>query len=211
MLVALDAPSLPSEPQAPVGLFFAVFPDPRSAARIQSLAQHLRREHGFKGRPLLASRFHCSLYGFDDRDGAWLSVVAKAQEAAAIVPAAPFRVSFNCVKSFSGRTGHYPLVLVGEDGVVGLTRFYSSLCTAMRKVGLRPRRCTNFTPHLTMLYDSRRIGEQLIEPIFWTVSEVVLVLSLTGRTKYFPLQRWQLRGIDSVDAESVPALSADGA
>jgi 2'-5' RNA ligase len=175
-------------------LFFSVFPDPQTAARIARVARNLRRDFGLKGRPLFASRFHCSLYGFDAREGVSPSVVARAQEGAALVTAAPFRVSFNGVKSFAGRAAHHPLVLVGDDGVIGLTLLYSSLCVAMRKVGLRPRAPSNFTPHLTLLYDTCRIEEQPVAPICWTVSEIVLVLSLIGKTKHIPLGRWQLRG-----------------
>jgi len=192
MLFALDQPSLmSSEPGAPIGLFFSVFPDPQTAGRIALIAQDLRGEYKLKGRPLLPTRFHCSLYGFD-RDVVSRTVVARAQEAASIVTASPFRVSFNCVRSFSNRPGHHPLVLVGDDGVVGLVRLHTSLCRAMREVGLRPRECSNFTPHLTLLYDARHVDEEPIESIGWIVSEIVLVLSLIGRTKHIPLGRWQL-------------------
>jgi 2'-5' RNA ligase len=192
-MFALDQPSLMSpEPRVPARLFFSVFPDTQTADRIALLARDLRCEHRLKGQPLLPARFHCSLYGFDDRAVASRTVVAKAQEAASTVTASPFRVSFDCVKSFSNRSCHHPLVLIGDDGVVGLLRLHTSLCRAMREVGLRPRQCSNFTPHLTLLYDARHVDEQPIEPIGWIVSEIVLVLSLIGRTKYIPLGRWQL-------------------
>jgi 2'-5' RNA ligase len=111
----------------------------------------LRREHRLKGRPLLTARFHCSLFGFDSPDGVPANVVAKVQEAASLVTASPFRVSFNSVGSFSERAYCHPLVLLGDDGVVGLTRLRSSLCTAIRAVGLRPRHYSEFTPHVTLL------------------------------------------------------------
>jgi RNA 2',3'-cyclic 3'-phosphodiesterase len=168
----------------PVRLFFSVFPDPPAAARIEQLARHLRATYRFAGRPLRTPRFHCSLYGFDDRDGARFDIVAKAKEAAALVPNPPFRVAFDCVKSFSGKPGNHPLVWVGDDGVVGLMLLRASLCTALREVGFRPRGCSGFTPHVTLLYDNSSVGEQLIEPICWTVNEFVLVLSFDGQTKY---------------------------
>jgi 2'-5' RNA ligase len=177
------------ESRKPVRLFFSVFPDPPAAARIERLARHLRITYRFAGQPLLTPRFHCSLYGFEDRDGARFDIVAKAKEAIAIVTDSPFRVAFDCVKSFSGRPGNHPLVLVGDDGVVGLMLLFASLCRALRQVGFRPKGCTGFTPHVTLLYDGRRIGEQLIEPICWTVNELVLVRSLDGQTKYIPLAR----------------------
>jgi 2'-5' RNA ligase len=193
MLFALDQPSsVSSEAGGTIGLFFAVFPDPQTADRIVQIARALRGEYKLKGRPLLPARFHCSLYGFGNLAVVSPAVLAKAQEAASLVTASPFRVSFNCARSFSNRPGRHPLVLVGDDGVVGLLRLHSLLCKAMRQVGLRPREHSNFTPHLTLLYDACQIDEQSIEPVGWTVSEFVLVLSLVGKTKHIPLGRWQL-------------------
>jgi RNA 2',3'-cyclic 3'-phosphodiesterase len=180
------------EAKAPTRLFFSVFPDPKTATQIARAAWNLRRDHGLKGRPLLTSRFHCSLYGFEQRGGPSPSLVAKTEEAAALVTAASFKLLFNCVKSFSGRAGNHPLVLAGDDGVIGLMRLYSSLCAALCKVGLRPRECSSFTPHLTLLYGDRCVSEQPIEPISWTVREIVLVLSLIGQTKHLLLNRWRL-------------------
>jgi 2'-5' RNA ligase len=181
-------------PQERVGLFFSIFPEASTAARIAHIAERLRAKYRLLGSPLQTTRFHVSLHSFGEYDDAPPPVVAKAKDAAALVNAAPFRVSFNCAQSFSGRDGNHPLVLTGDDGVVGLTRLYSSLCTALRTVGFRPDASSAFTPHVTLLYDARRINEQFIEPIGWTVREFVLVLSLIGRTKHVPLDRWQLRG-----------------
>lgn len=193
MLIVLDQPLwVPSKPLGPVKLFFSVFPDSQTAARIGRLARHLRREYGLWGRPLLTPRLHCTLCDVDDRNATWQSIVVKAQEAAANAAFPPFRVLLNGVMSFASKKDRCPLVLVGDDGVVGLTRLYFSLYAAMRGVGLRLREPSDFNPHVTMLYDSRCIGEQYVEPICWTVNEIVLVLSLTGRTKNHSLGRWQL-------------------
>ena len=194
MVLASNGPSLAvSEREGALGLFFAVFPDPQTASRIGQLAQDLRRRHRLKGRPLDSVRFHCSLYGFGNAGCVSDVFIAKAQEAASLVQVSPFRVSFNCAMSFSDRANDHPLVLVGDDGVVGMARLRSSLWDALRKVGLRPRKNSSFTPHVTLLYDARHVDEQFIEPIGWTVSEFILVLSLIGRTKHIPIQRWQLR------------------
>jgi 2'-5' RNA ligase len=176
----------------PVKFFFAVFPDQSAAARIVELAWRLCDTHRLRGIPHQKSRFHCSLYAFDDRDGARGDVVAKAKEAGGIVAASPFRVSFDGVMSFSGSKDDKPFVLVGEDGVIGLVRLHASLCTALRKLGFRPRGHSAFTPHVTLLYDSKCIATQPVEPISWTVDEIVLVLSHTGQTRYELLGRWKL-------------------
>ena len=52
----------------------------------------------------------------------------------------------------------------------------------------------DFTPHVTLLYDDRLIAVPVpIEPIAWTVHEVVLVHSLLGKTEYRFLESVQLR------------------
>jgi len=48
---------------------------------------------------------------------------------------------------------------------------------------------TNFTPHVTLLYDPRSVEEHPIEPISWTVSEFVLIHSMQGHAH---LARWPL-------------------
>ena len=88
--------------------------------------------------------------------------------------------------SFSGKPGHLPLVLRGE-GAAGVTALQNALGNALAKAGLGARQSA---PHLTLLYDARRIDEQPIEPIDWTVREFVLVHSLLGQDELY--SAWQM-------------------
>ena len=45
-------------------------------------------------------------------------------------------------------------------------------------------------PHVTLLYDARSVDEHPIQPIFWTVTEFVLIRSMKGHDY---LGRWPLR------------------
>jgi 2'-5' RNA ligase len=171
------------------GLFFSVFPDQAAAVCIANIAEHFRRAYGLNGAPLLTHRFHVTVHGLGDYDGLPRSVVDKAIAAGAAVTAVPFAVAFDRITSFAGSDA---LVLCGGDGVDGLVMFQQSLALAMRKSGLHAG--LQFTPHITLLYDGRRIEEQFIESIRWTVRDFVLVHSLRGRTKHIALERWPLRG-----------------
>ena len=51
-----------------------------------------------------------------------------------------------------------------------------------------------FTPHVTMLYDRRRVPGQSIEPIGWRVTRFVLVHSLLRKTEHRRLGEWELIG-----------------
>jgi RNA 2',3'-cyclic 3'-phosphodiesterase len=177
---------------ADVGLFFSIFPDAWTASRIARVAQRCRCDYGLGGEPLAASRFHISLQYLGQYDEMPESVVSKARTAAACVRMGPFTVMLDRIGSFSGRVGNYPLVLRGEEGVVGLTMLYRSLGAELRKAGLKTRH--DFTPHMTLFYGARRIDEQPIEPMCWRVDELVLVLSLIGQTKHVRLDQWPLRG-----------------
>ena len=169
------------------GLFFSIFPDQRAAVRIANIAEHFRRAYGLKAAPLLTDRFHVTVQGLGNYDGLPRSVVAKAIEAGAAVMSRPFEVAFDRVTSFAGSDA---LVLRGGDGVDGIVMFHHDLGVAMRKFGLSAG--SQFTPHITLLYERRRIEEQFIEPIRWTVRDFVLVHSLHGRTMHIPLERWHL-------------------
>src|ERR1700722_4861068 len=99
----------------------------------------------------------------------------------------PFKVAFDRATSFAGSD---VLVLCGGDGVDGIVMFHHALSVAMRKFGLNVG--SQFTPHITLQYNGRRVEEQFIEPIRWTVRDFVLVHSLRGRTMHIPLERWRL-------------------
>lgn len=175
-------------------LFFAVFPDPEAAARIASLARNLRAEHGLKGRALARERLHVSLhhvdgYGEPPTD----AVIAAARAAASAVRAPPFAVAFNAAVGFRGKTAGRPLVLRGDDGVVGLLTLRQMLGAALAEAG-PGRRPPPYLPHLTLLYGDPLEAEQPVKPVGWTVREFVLVQSLLGQGRYVPLGRFALRG-----------------
>ena len=100
-----------------------------------------------------------------------------------------FEVSFDRTASFRGRPDNRPFVLIGEKGLRRLQSFRQMLGAAMARRGLRRLANTNFTPHVTLLYDARSVDEYPIEPIDWTVTEYVLVRSLNGHEH---LVRWPL-------------------
>ena len=174
------------------GLYYLVFPNEQAAARIETLAYWCRSEYGLHGTPRPRWIFHVSLQNLGQYDELHpLQIMErKAGEAAAQVKANPFVVMFNRVESFSGGDGSYPLVLRGDDGVVGLEMLYRAISVSMRTAGLKAR--LSFTPHLTLLYGERPIREQFIQPISWTVREFALVRSLIKKTKYIRLGCWPL-------------------
>ena len=66
-------------------LFFAVMPDPHTAARIVELAGALCEEHGLAGKLLRRDRLHVTLHHVGDFAGIPPGLLARVQQAAARV------------------------------------------------------------------------------------------------------------------------------
>lgn len=182
------------DPPAPTDrLFFAVFPDAEAAGRIAALAQGLREAHGLRGKPLGVQRLHVTLHHLGDYAGLPRDVVVLAEAAAADVSLPAFGVAFDSVSSFSGRTRKRPCVLRGSrDALAPLGALQVALGQAMAGAGLLQWVERDFTPHVTLLYDDRRLDPLPVDRIAWTVREFALVHSLLGRTKHRVLGRWSL-------------------
>ena len=86
-----------------------------------------------------------------------------------------------------------PFVLIGGSGAEGLIALQRALGQALSEAGLPPGDKRPYKAHLTMLYDDRRVHAQAVEPIAWTVRELVLVRSLLGRSQHLPIASWPLQ------------------
>ncbi|WP_249138191.1 2'-5' RNA ligase family protein [Phenylobacterium montanum] len=169
-------------------------PDSAGVEQIGDAARRLRAENRLRGRALEAGRFHITLHHVDDYVGLPADVVEKMSRAAETVTAAPFEVEFDYAASFSGRPGNRPFVLGGGEGLKALIAFRNNLADAIRRTGVGRKPSAQFVPHVTLLYDQLVIQQRPVEPIRWTVRELVLVHSLLGRTQHLPLARWPLKG-----------------
>jgi 2'-5' RNA ligase len=175
-------------------LFFAVVPAAVEQARITQRIQLFRAEFGLTGQPLPASCLHISLHGLGDYGvGLPEALVAAAIRAGSNVSMPRFDVSFDRAMSFYRRQGTRAFVLRTRDGTAALSGLHRALGDCMTSEGLGNRVASHFTPHMTLLYDRRLVGEQTIESFGWTVTDFVLVHSLLGRRKHVHLARWPLR------------------
>lgn len=166
-------------------LFFAILPDPATAARIGRLGDTLRRTYGLTGRPVLTPHLHITLWHVgDDYFAPSAEQVATLVRRAAYVEMPAFRISFDHVMSF--RNGAF--VLGGGDGVSGLETLHERLKAVMALPRLKSlHHARTFTPHMTLLRDEQLLPEQPIDPIVWTARKFVLVHSLLGRTTHHHL------------------------
>lgn len=172
-------------------LFFAVKPDPDTAARIADAAHRLRPDATHTKRRVDTVRLHMTLHSLGDFMYVPQDVVVGACHAAQRVHAQPFDVTFDRIVSFKGRPGNYPWVLTASDAPRKLLELQQQLVEALKRTGLRASG-TLSTPHVTLRYDERRRAPRTVEPITWTVSEFVLIDSGLRRTRHDVIGCWRL-------------------
>jgi 2'-5' RNA ligase len=176
-------------------LFFALFPDPATAARLARLAQHQAAGHGLRGMPLAPERFHLTLFHLGDWAGLPADVVDAATRAAAQLHPPGFEVCFDEVGSFVSRRDKKPLVLKARGGNQALRGFHAELGRQLGMHGLARAASEPLEPHVTLLYDRRMVPFAPVEPVLWRACEWVLVHSLLGQTQHRRLATWPLSGV----------------
>jgi 2'-5' RNA ligase len=175
-------------------IFFAVCADEAAATQIHDIAKSIGAEFGLRGRLLDSLCLHITLHGVGEFEGLPRARIAQANEAACSVSMPAFDVDFDRAMSFGSNGQNRPLVLRGSVGHAELRRLHRLLGEAMRRVGLWRTVRSSFTPHVTMLYDSRTVAERPVPLVRWTVREFVLVHSPQGHSRHNHLSRWELCG-----------------
>jgi 2'-5' RNA ligase len=80
--------------------------------------------------------------------------------------------------------------MCGADGVERLIEFRDELAGQMRRAGFRVPR--SYTPHMTLLWGDRCVGDHPMPPVGWMVRDFVLIRSLIGQSRHVELGRWCL-------------------
>lgn len=175
-------------------VFFALQPDASAAQRIAGLTAEARRTHGLSGKPISAERLHISLNfvgafrGPPPRD--LIDKTRKVVEG--LTGGRPFAVALNRIESWKGNANSHPLVLTGEDGLIGVEELHTDLHKALAAASMAPRREPQITPHVTLLYDRREAAGVFVEPVSWKVREFVLLDTVVGEGRQEVLGRWPL-------------------
>ncbi|MBA8876968.1 2'-5' RNA ligase family protein [Phyllobacterium myrsinacearum] len=181
----------PKRPVLQERLFLGILLDSDMQGVVDACRTGMINDHRLTRKSLIgSSRFHISLHHLGDHKRLRSSVLFAAKRAGTAVSIPPFEITFRSAKSFEGgQPGRKPLVLIGEGE--GLTRLHTILGACLMRNGLPGIRGT-FTPHLTLLYSSKTVSEQPIEPIRFTVKDFVLIHSRLRLSEYRILQRWTL-------------------
>jgi len=172
-------------------LFFALRPDAAAVARIATLQQCLRAEHGLRGRANRPEHFHLTLRMVGDFWGLPPALVEALCAQAARLRMPPLQLVLDQALSFQSnrRRRNFPFVLLAGEPLAPLRQFQGELERALVAMGLAPAP-GSFTPHLTLGYDDRAVAPQPITPLPWRADEFLLIHSLIGRRTHRVLGRW---------------------
>ncbi len=172
-------------------LVLAVFPDGPTAAQIYHLGKGLRKIHGLRGEIRPQDHLHVSLplpRTITRKPENAVEIIGQACEAVAAI-AHSFEIRLERIMSFQGGLGNKALVLAGGDrGNDRIMHLHGMLRTEFAK---RHFVTPKLSPHLTVLYDKKELTSRPVEPVCWTVKEIVLVMSEVGATRYHQLERWK--------------------
>jgi 2'-5' RNA ligase len=175
-------------------VYFALQPPPEAQAQALALAHAARGKHRLSGKPSLPERLHVSLNNLGAFKRPPGPVVAKALEAVEAVVARPFVIQFNRMGSWGVGDGDRPIVLWGDEGVIGAGALYSTIHQAMRRLDMAPRREIEIVPHMTLLRDKAAMPETFIEPVSWRVEAFVLIHAVHGEGRFDVVGRVPLSG-----------------
>jgi len=172
-------------------LFFALLPPPEVAERLVASMPAFQRQHGLGGRPIEAGRLHVTLCAAAKAVGRDMPVefIEAARAAVNGMRHAPIELHFDRAGTFT-ESGAVVLTGSGNGDATSLSRL---LTGPLKRNGLAGE--GGSSPHLTLFYDKRHhLAPVTVEPVRWTSSDFVLLISHVGQSRYDELGRWPLLG-----------------
>ncbi len=172
-------------------LFLCLYPETEARLAFGAAQESLRAEFGVDGGLTAFDRIHLSLAGFGEfapgPDHRWTQRIARILKG---VRMRPFRIALNTLVSFRSSKPTRPVVMTGEDGVVGVSMLLGALGRELRANGVGHGVAS--TPHVTLGWSDVVVPEQHVEPVTWKVREFVLIDSILGAGRHEILGRFPL-------------------
>ncbi len=177
--------------------YFALYPDPAMAQRIERSARDLGRLHNVR-RVVSAGRLHVSMNGLKRGEQLATQQLEDALLIGEAIRHPPFDLVFDRVQTWdggrnSGRRSQVPTVLCCSDPSREAAILYDNLRRQMRNFGL----CTgarSFSPHITLWYAPTRLATRnLTRPLRIRIDRFCLVHTLAGADRPDHLASWPLK------------------
>lgn len=169
-------------------LFFALWPDEATRARLSALLEALPKEGG---RDVRTENLHLTLAFLGECEELLLPCLV---EVGAALEGCPFEMQFDEIGHFNRARVLWLGMSQPPEALLALQAGLASQLAS--RCGL-PRDARSFAPHLTLRRDARHgvPWPRDMAPIVWKVDGVVLVESVSGPhgVRYEPLRSWPLR------------------
>ncbi|MCR5875852.1 hypothetical protein LRS10_17795 [Phenylobacterium sp. J426] len=174
--------------------YLALQPTPEAAAAAAERLEGVRRRHRLIGRAVAANRLHVSLFNLGTFKRPPGPILEKAVDVVRRIEGRRFTIALNRLASWGRGAGERPLVLWGEDGVIGVHALYDALHHELVRAGMASRRDPSYEPHMTLIYDRADVPETFVEPVEWAVEEFVLIHAVHGEGRFEVIERFPLAG-----------------
>ncbi|HET6970108.1 MAG TPA: 2'-5' RNA ligase family protein [Phenylobacterium sp.] len=173
-------------------LYFALQPPVEAQREVRRRLAEAKARWPLTARPVPPERLHVSLCGVGAFPSLPHEVVTAARCAGAAARDRPFRVAFNRLGAWGRGEGPRPLVLWGDEGVIGVESLHQRLHAALAALGLAGGAPGPIWPHMTLLRDRTAVPETVVPKVDWWVREFVLIASLHGAGRHEVLGRFPL-------------------
>lgn len=151
-----------------------------------------------RGAAVHAEQLHITLVILGEYWGVPPDLLAAATSAASQISQSAFKVRFDYVQTFRNKsrtTGNYPVVLCGDEGLIGLETLHQDLTGRLRNLGFKGI-SASLTPHVTMLYEPEPVPSHAVVAVEWTVHEFVLLRRhINQYLPYSILGQWPLQKV----------------
>lgn len=161
-------------------LYVMAKPPAEVAARIAALP----RNDPARGPELLHVTL-LSLFDLHHAPPAWLPAVIAALDR---FDGAPFPLAFDRIENRKAVTLRTRAVLAEARAFQAALVRHLLVEKAPMMLGTTPE------PHVTINYHGDRLRAERIDPIGWTVGEILLIESVVGKATHIPHGRWPLKG-----------------
>lgn len=173
-------------------LFFALWPDEATRARMAAAAESLRAVAAH-GRWIKPHRYHLTLQFLGEHAALPAVLLERAIDAAARVRVPAFDFALDVAGSFA--KARIPCWLGCSEVPAGLQALFDTLGAALRENACRVVSAPRLVPHVTVLRGAEQsLNTRLASVVRWPVDEFVLIDSRTQPpAPYRILGRWPLR------------------
>lgn len=185
-------PGFEPPPREVHNLFFALWPDEATRARLATVAGQLQGDIPIAGRWIKPARYHMTLQFLGEHAMLPTSLAASAHASAASVRAPAFELSLDKLGSFANARACWLGCAQPPPQIFAL---FDQLGDALRANGCRVAGGRQLVPHVTVLRDAAHELDLPLNPALpWRVDEFVLIHSQTQpHLPYRILGRWPLR------------------